>query len=125
MRAGEQGLGYYRDMPSAASAEEPKEGVPKPAAKPKAIGLNNSIVKGLALKPGIAKKKKKTTGDLRAPIETGAACGVPPGAPVPRFTERLNICQPFAVLRTGRSHMLGATHVPWRLTAGSSVLFVA
>ncbi len=99
--------------------------MPKPAGKPKAIGLNNSIVKGLALKPGIAKKKKKTTGELCALIETGAACGVPPGAPIPRFTERLNICQPFAVLRTGRSHMLGATHVPWRLTAGSSVLFVA
>lgn len=57
--AGGQGLGYYRDTPPIVAASDAKDTVPKPAAKPKAISINNSIVKGLALRPGIVKKKKK------------------------------------------------------------------
>mmetsp|Transcript_61 Transcript_61/g.215 ORF Transcript_61/g.215 Transcript_61/m.215 type:complete len:94 (-) Transcript_61:205-486(-) len=63
MWAGGQGLGYYRDTPPIGAASDAKETVPKPAAKPKAISINNSIVKGLALRPGIVKKKKKPDED--------------------------------------------------------------
>ena len=58
-RTGNYGLGYYLDKyPVFGSKPEPKP--PAPAAKPKAIGLNNSIVKGLAPKGGGIGKKKKS-----------------------------------------------------------------
>lgn len=65
-KLGESGLGYYREdvlKTNTSSATLPIE----PSAKPRVISSNKSIVKGLTLKSGMIKKKKKDT-----ELETGA-----------------------------------------------------
>ena len=109
--AGEQGLGYYRDTPPCAPTEEPKENAPKPAAKPKAIGMNNSIVKGLTLRAGVVKKKKKS-GDLRALVALG-------GAILQSSCRGSQACRG-VVLQSGAHLVPGVFLGSWRLTAGSS-----
>lgn len=57
-RPGESGVGYYKDHVSKASSTS-KFQSSEPAAKPTVIGSNKSIIKGLTLKSGMIKKKKK------------------------------------------------------------------
>jgi hypothetical protein len=62
---GYQGLGYYRDKPPTPAAAAAKPSGGKPPAKPKVILGNNSIIKGLAPKPGGVVKRRKSGAALQ------------------------------------------------------------